>query len=136
MLISEETSATERSAQEVWDLWSDPARWSEWDPDITSVDFDGDFTPGASGSLKPPSGPKVKWTIESVNHPTSFVTTSKLPGSTVRFEHELVTSNDSLQVTHRVVMNGWSAPLLGRIIGPKLTPSPNRAVRNVAGAAT
>lgn len=62
----------------------------------------------------------------------SFVTVSQLPGATVRFVHLLTAEDGGSCVTHRIEMDGWSTPLLSRVLGSKLAPSLSKAVENIA----
>lgn len=134
MLIDTATAPASATPDEIWALWSRPATWASWDPDVTSADFDGDFVDGATGVIVPTSGPKVSFTLADVREGEAFTTVAKVPGSTVRFRHELDRSAGAITVTHAVEMDGWTTPLLGRVLGPKLAPNLAAAVANVAVA--
>ena len=123
---------TERNPIEIWRLWAEPERWADWDPDVASVDFSGPFVAGARGSLKPTSGPRATFHVVSATTHEAFVTSTRLPGCSLRFYHELREDGNRMLVVHRIEMTGWSAPLFARLIGRRLAPGLAAAVRNVA----
>ncbi len=133
MLISEARAHTTRTPEEVWELWATPSRWPEWDPDVASVSFSAPFSPGAKGMLKPTHGPRLRWKLESVTVGQSFVTSSRLPGATVLFIHELLPDRGRHEVVHRIEMTGWATPILSKLLGPRVAPNLVTAVRNIAG---
>lgn len=52
---------------EVWDRYLHPSRWSEWSPQISRVDTDGDvLTPGLGGTVRGPLGLAVPFRVEDV----------------------------------------------------------------------
>lgn len=98
----------------------------------SAVTFDGASVVGGAGTLKPMSGPKVHWTLESVEPGRSFTTVAKLPGAKARFIHELREEGEVTVVRHAVEIDGWSTPLIGRLLGPKLAPNLRQAVETLA----
>jgi len=65
MLVSVEGPAT---AAEVWQRYTSPARWSEWAPQITSVDADHDpIRPATRGVVHGPLLVRVPFTILDVD---------------------------------------------------------------------
>ena len=135
MMISQSSATTTASADAVWALWSSPQRWPDWDPDVASVDFEGDFVEGAKGTLTPTKGPKSRWCLHTVVPGRRFVTTTRLPGSTVTFDHTISHAESSPVITHLITMTGWTSPILGRILGPRLAPHLSEAVASVAAHA-
>jgi hypothetical protein len=57
------------TADEVWNRYRDTRRWSEWAPQIRSVQTSGGhlITPGLTGSVRPLAGPAVRFEIEQVD---------------------------------------------------------------------
>lgn len=57
------------TADEVWDRYRDTRRWSEWSPQIRSVQTSGGVlvVPGLTGSVRPFVGPSVQFEVEQVD---------------------------------------------------------------------
>ena len=64
-----------------FDRWADMDTWSQWDDGIRWVRRDGPFAAGTRGSLKPRSGPKVGFVIETLVPDREFTDRSSLPGA-------------------------------------------------------
>ena len=53
----------------VWDRYVRPQRWSEWSPQIRSVDYPGEIiAAGGTGMLHGPCGVSVRFEIDEVDH--------------------------------------------------------------------
>jgi hypothetical protein len=56
-----------RPAEEVWDRYVHPQRWSEWSPQIRSVRYPADtIAPGTAGSVGGPGGWRARFEIVDV----------------------------------------------------------------------
>ena len=75
--------------EKVFALYENVAAWSSWDPDVKTSSIEGSFSSGASGSLQPSSGPKVRIKFTEVMPNRSFIVETKLALCDMRFEHEL-----------------------------------------------
>jgi hypothetical protein len=62
--------ATGRAAvDEVWDRYIHPQRWSEWSPQISSVDCSDDtIRAGSTGTVHGPCGIGVDFEVQQVDH--------------------------------------------------------------------
>ncbi|MET0866218.1 MAG: SRPBCC family protein [Nakamurella sp.] len=57
------------AVDEVWDRYIHPQRWSEWSPQISSVDCSDDtITAGSTGTVHGPCGVGVDFLILQVDH--------------------------------------------------------------------
>ena len=53
----------------VWDRYVQPERWSEWSPQIRSVDYPGEIiAAGGTGVVHGPCGVSVRFEIDEVDH--------------------------------------------------------------------
>ena len=53
----------------VWDRYVRPQRWSEWSPQIGSVDYPGEIiAAGGTGVVHGPCGVSVRFEIDDVDH--------------------------------------------------------------------
>lgn len=73
--------------------WADMATWPEWNLDTEWVRLDGPFQQGATGTLKPKGGPKVRFTVTRLDD-GAFVDVSSMPGAEVVFDHRFAPTDD------------------------------------------
>lgn len=116
----EEKIIINAGADKLFALYANVSGWSSWDPEVKSSSINGKFSSGATGILQPSSGPKAKITFTEVVPNRSFTVESKLPLCTMRFEHELASLGNQVQVLHRVSFVGILSPLFGRLIGSQI----------------
>jgi hypothetical protein len=121
-------------ASAVFARWADVATWGEWNVDTEWVRLDGPFVEGTTGMLKPKSGPKVKFVIETLIPDREFVDVSLLPGARLTFRHLITTrpaGGSTIDVT--VTMDGplrWPwARILGNGFRASAQPDLNRLVQ-------
>ena len=83
------------------------ATWPQWNTDTEWVQLDCEFVQGATGTLKPKGGPKVRFIIERLIPGREFVDVSRLVGARLTFAH-LVTerADGGSEVEVTVTMTG------------------------------
>ena len=116
----EEEIEIKATPEAVFSLYEDVLNWSAWDPEVKTSSISGQFTSGASGKLKPKSGPESKIVIESVIPNKSFLAKSNLPLCKMSFDHEILPIKNGVKVVHRVIFTGLLSPLFGRLIGTQI----------------
>jgi len=67
------------------------ATWPEWNLDTEWARLEGPFEQGATGTLKPKGGPKVRFTIARLDD-EAFVDVSSMPGAKVVFDHRFAST--------------------------------------------
>ncbi|HEY0215769.1 MAG TPA: SRPBCC family protein [Cellulomonas sp.] len=117
----------------VFAAWAAPATWSEWDPEVRSVTFDGPATLGATGRLRPRSGPASSFTITELRPDRVFTNTGRLPGARLVFEHVVAPSGAGSTVTVTVGLQGALAPLLARLMRRGMTDAARSSVEGLLG---
>lgn len=135
MWSTEYTQTTSATAQDLWQHYADPARWPEWDHEISSVTFEGALREGACGSLKPVKGPRATFTVTELTPLVSFTDTTRLPFAQLDFTHSIRRVDGGTNFTHRVAMTGPLAPLFGRLIGRTIAAELPTAMRALAALA-
>ena len=83
------------------------ATWPQWNTDTEWVQLDCEFVQGATGTLKPKGGPKVRFIIERLIPGREFVDVSRLVGARLTFAHlvtECADGGSEVEVT--VTMTG------------------------------
>jgi uncharacterized protein YndB with AHSA1/START domain len=104
----------------VWALWTDVARWPEWDVSKEIARLDGPFAPGTSGWAKQRGTLGGSFTITEVEAGRRWVSECPLPLGKVTFEHVLdPLGKRQVRVVKRVEVEGGIAPLI-RLFAPKM----------------
>ena len=120
MMQFEEQIVIAAPPEKVFALYENVTAWSSWDPDVKTSSIEGSFSSGASGSIKPSSGPKARIKFTEIMPNLSFTVETKLPLCIMRFEHELTLLASGTNAKHRVTFQGLLSPFFGRVIGSKI----------------
>ena len=99
--------SSEAAPSAFFERWADMATWPQWNTDTEWVRLDGDFVQGATGTLKPKGGPKVRFVIQRLVPGREFVDVSRLAGARLTFAHlvtERADGGSDVEVT--VTMSG------------------------------
>jgi hypothetical protein len=96
------TVATVARPEDVWAVWTDVARWPEWDTELESASVEGGrLALGASGTLRPRSGPSTTFVVSEFEPEEGYAFKTHLPlcelvvrrrfggGGTTAFTHEV-----------------------------------------------
>ena len=104
----------------VWALWTDVARWPEWDVSKEMARLDGPFQPGTRGWAKQRGNLGGSFTITTVEEGRRWVSVCPLPGGSVVFDHVLEPVGEgSVRVVKKVEVHGSSWPLV-RLFAPRM----------------
>ncbi|MEO6713072.1 MAG: SRPBCC family protein [Mycobacteriales bacterium] len=135
MWTFEHTERTTATADQIWTLYADPARWPEWDEGLSRVTLDGPFAVGTTGRIKPSGGPTFSYYLEEVSPERSFTDVTKLPLCRLRFSHLITQTPTGNDVTQRVQFAGPLGPLFAKLMGASMTndmPATMRRMLRVA----
>jgi hypothetical protein len=114
----EATFAAEPDA--VWKMWTDVARWPEWDVSKEIARLDGPFEPGISGWAKQRGNLGGSFTITMVEAGRRWVTECPVPLGKVVFDHVLEPlGGGRVRVVKKVEVQGGCGPLL-RLFAPRM----------------
>jgi len=110
---------TERIAVDaaaIWSLWADPSRWADWNEQIESAEVEGELRVGAEARVKFKRGGTVKFNVIELEQQHLFVDEAKFPGARLGHEHRMKPGRSSVEVTHRLYVEGpmsgfWSLML-------------------------
>jgi uncharacterized protein YndB with AHSA1/START domain len=104
----------------VWKVWTDVARWPEWDVSKEIARLDGPFQPGACGWAKQRGNLGGSFTITAVDDGRHWVTECPVPFGKVLFDHLLEpVAGGRVRVVKRVEVQGGFGPLF-RLLAPKM----------------
>jgi len=104
----------------VWALWTDVARWPQWDVSKEIARLDGPFEVGVSGWAKQRGNLGGSFTITVVEPGRRWVTECPMPLGKIVFDHVLQPlPGGRVRVVKKVDVLGGSGPLL-RLFVPRL----------------
>jgi len=123
-----ECEATLAAAPDVvWKVWTDVARWPEWDVSKEIARLDGPFQPGVSGWAKQRGNLGGSFTITEVDEGRRWVTECPMPMGKVIFDHVLEPAAEGhVRVVKRVEVQGAFGSLLLLLVRKCAGTSPSR----------
>lgn len=111
----------------VWQLWTAPHTWGEWDRGLAAARLDGEFRAGAVGTIVGLDGRESRFVVDHVDPGRSVRWHVPLPGARMELTRSLDAEGPRRRLTHRVRFTGpLSRPwgwLLGRRFKPMLGPT-------------
>jgi hypothetical protein len=125
------TVTTTASPADVWALWSHPATWSEWDPAVESVAFEGHFGEGAAGMMVLNGGIEVPVTLEIVEQGARFLDRLRMGDLVIEIDHVVRAVDGGAEVTVSTVITGPGAD----DIGPMVTADAPKAMEALTAMA-
>ena len=97
----------------VWKLWTDVARWPEWDVSKEIAQLDGPFEAGVRGWARQRGNLGGSFTITAIDAGRRWVSECPVPLGKVVFEHTLEPMGaGSVRVVKRAEVSGGAGPLL------------------------
>jgi Polyketide cyclase / dehydrase and lipid transport len=120
MYLFECEATLEAGPAAVWAVWTDVARWPEWDVSKEIARLDGPFEPGVSGWAKQRGNLGGSFTITVVEPGQRWVSECPVLLGKVVFDHTLEpVAKRRVRVVKRVEAEGGIAPLI-RLFVPKM----------------
>jgi hypothetical protein len=95
---------------EVWALWEDPDRWPEWNRQLERVEHEGELRVGAELRAKMRRGGTVAFRVLELEPERLLRVEARFPGARLGHEQRLGAGRSSVEITHRVYLDG---PLAG-----------------------
>jgi polyketide cyclase/dehydrase/lipid transport protein len=118
----------------VWRVWSDPARWPEWNPDVVEMKVDGPFATGSEATMRTRAGRTHRMQLLDVTPPDHFVLATKVaPGMRLRFVCTVKPLGPGRsRISQGVEMHGPMGALAARRTAPKIAASFEPILRGLA----
>ena len=124
---------TVATPDKVWRIWSDMSTWGRWNPNVTTMDWQGGFTSGTAGVMNTPSGQHHKMTLVDVQPGRSFaLLTSVVPGTRFRFNCRIEPSSGKTKISQTVEVGGLLGPVMGGVLGPQVSKDFGTLLQNLA----
>jgi hypothetical protein len=83
---------------DVWAVWSDVARWPEWNAAVANVEVlgpaAGEISVGMRVRIRQPKFPTAIWRVTLVDVPNSFEWVAESPGARVTGVHQIAAKAD------------------------------------------
>ena len=120
--IATASITSEAPASAFFARWADMETWPEWNTDTDWVRLDGPFAQGATGTLKPKGGPKVRFVVAELSD-ERFLDVSRLVGARLSFDHRVTVRDSGTQIEVTVSLDGPLARVWNAILGADLRKS-------------
>jgi uncharacterized protein YndB with AHSA1/START domain len=122
MWTNEERIESDAPPEAIWRLWSEVARWPEWNADIEHIEISGPFAAGSTISMTPVGQDPVELRIAEAVEPELFVDEATLAGVVVRTLHRAEPlGGDRTLIVYRMEISGPAADTVGPEIGPQIS---------------
>jgi uncharacterized protein YndB with AHSA1/START domain len=124
---------TTASPDKVWRIWSDMSTWAQWNPNVSSMDWQGGFTSGSTGVMNTPSGQHHKMELADVQPGRGFaLLTSVVPGTRFRFNCRIEPEGQRTKLSQTVEVGGPLGPVMGGMLGPQVSKEFGTLLSNLA----
>ena len=120
-------------ADKIWKVWSDMSTWGDWNPNVSTMEWQGGFADGTTGIMNTRAGQHHKMKLLDVVPSRSFaLETSVVPGTTFRFSCRIEPAGGKTKISQFVEVKGLLGPLLGGMLGPQVSKEFGTLLSNLA----
>jgi hypothetical protein len=124
---------TTAPAEKVWRIWSDMSTWGEWNPNVSTMEWQGGFESGTTGIMNTRAGQHHKMKLVDVVPGRSFaLETGVVPGTMFRFNCKIDPAGAKTRIGQTVEVKGPLGPLLGGMLGPQVSKDFGTLLGNLA----
>jgi hypothetical protein len=124
---------TTASPDKVWKVWSDMSTWGEWNPNVSTMEWQGAFQSGTTGVMNTRAGQHHKMKLLDVVPQQGFaLETSVVPLTTFRFNCRIGSAAGKTTVGQWVEVKGPLGPVLGGMMGPQVSKEFGTLLSNLA----
>lgn len=127
-ILSTHSAHTFHAPPAIFAHWADPADWPSWDPEVKSVSFESPTALWKSGTLRPASGPILRFSITALRVDEVLTNTGHLPGARLEFEHVVESIDGGSLVTVTVRVHGLLSPVWAWILAPSMSEAAQSSV--------
>lgn len=101
----------------VWQTLIDVQNWHQWDTEILEASLEGNFTEGVKGTIKPKTGPKLKFYISEIIPNQSYTFNTIMPIGELVIKRNLTETNNEVHFTDDIAFTGSLKYLFGFMLG-------------------
>lgn len=109
--------------EDVWPLWSEPARWSEWNRDIDHAWLEGPLDVGATARIRFRRRGTLRFRITALEPGRLLVDETRLPLTRMGHEHRVEPSGEGVRISNRIYLDGPAARLYAVLMGRRIRAS-------------
>jgi len=121
------------SLDKVWRIWSDMSTWGDWNPNVSTMDWQGGFASGTTGVMNTRSGQHHKMQLVDVQPGSSFaLVTSVVPLTRFRFNCRIGPAGAKTKIEQTVEVGGPLGPVMGGMLGPQVSKEFGTLLSNLA----
>jgi len=121
------------SLDKVWRIWSDMSTWGDWNPNVSTMDWQGGFASGTTGIMNTRSGQHHKMQLVDVHPGSSFaLVTSVVPLTSFRFNCRIGPAGAKTKIEQTVEVGGPLGPVMGGMLGPQVSKEFGTLLNNLA----
>lgn len=121
------------SADRVWRIWSDTSTWGEWNPNVSTMELQGEFASGSTAIMNTRAGQHHKMRIVDVAPGRSFaLETNVVPLTMFRFNCRIEPVGGESKISQTVEVKGPLGGLLGGMLGPQVSKEFGTLLSNLA----
>ncbi|HEV2415891.1 MAG TPA: SRPBCC family protein [Candidatus Dormibacteraeota bacterium] len=121
------------SPEKVWRIWSDMSTWGDWNPNVSTMDWQGGFVSGTNGIMNTRAGQHHKMQLVDVQPGRSFaLLTAVVPGTRFRFNCRVEPANGKAKISQTVEVGGLLGPVMGGMLGPQVSKEFGTLLENLA----
>ena len=118
--------------EKVWQIWSDMSTWGEWNPNVSTMDWNGGFVSGSTGVMNTRAGQHHKMQLIEVQPGRSFaLMTTVIPGTQFRFNCR-IEPGPKTKISQTVEVGGLLGPVTGWMFGPQVSSDFGTLLANLA----
>jgi len=124
---------TTASPDRVWRVWSDMSTWGDWNPNVSTMDWQGGFVSGSSGLMNTKAGQHHKMQLVDVQAGRGFALLTKVvPGTQFRFNCRIEPAGSKTKISQMVEVGGPLGPVMGGMLGPQVSKEFGTLLGNLA----
>jgi Polyketide cyclase / dehydrase and lipid transport len=113
----EEFIETSAPSSRIWALFSDVARWKDWNAGIDTIEIHGSFEVGTSFRMRPPGQDELTSTLVEVKPFESFTDETVVGETRVLVKHQLVqVSEGKTRIIYSTEITGPAANEIGPMV--------------------
>ena len=121
------------SPDKVGKIWSDMSTWGDWNPNVSTMEWQGRFASGTTGIMNTRAGQHHKMKLLDVVPGRSFaLETSVVPLTTFRFNCRIDPAGGKTKIGQYVEVKGPLGGVLGGMLGPQVSKEFGTLLDNLA----
>lgn len=107
-------------ASQIWKIWSDIDRRSQWDIDTEWAKLEGPFVKGATFYFKPKGGPKLSMQITECVPNSCFTDCFKIPFARMYGVHQVEPTESGIKIITSIKVEGALGWLMRKLVAEKV----------------